>query len=111
MSRYIDAEQKITVMYYDEEHEEWFQKIETIDDFLQNADEEIPTADVRKNVHGEWVKSNESTLRPYMCSNCGCLYEVDTVIGKIVWNYCPNCGASMNCERIEKECTETQTKR
>lgn len=46
MPRYIDAEQKITVTYYDEEHEEWFQKSETIDDYLLNADEEIPTADV-----------------------------------------------------------------
>lgn len=57
---------------------------------------EFPTADVRKNVHGEWLKSNESALRPYMCSNCGCLYDVDTVMGKIVWNYCPNCGAVMD---------------
>ena len=47
MPRYIDAEQKITVTYYDEEYEEWSQKTKTIDDFIsENADEEIPTADV-----------------------------------------------------------------
>lgn len=61
---------------------------------------DAPSADVRENVHGEWLMSDESKLRPYMCSNCGCLHDVDTVMGKIVWQFCPNCGAQMD-ERSE----------
>lgn len=44
---------------------------------------------------GRWLESRESSLRPFMCSNCGCIYDVDTSMGKPIWNYCPNCGARM----------------
>ena len=43
---------------------------------------------------GEWINSKER-MRPEMCSVCGCVYEADRFIDKIVWNYCPNCGAKM----------------
>lgn len=62
----------------------------------KEAIETVPSApQCRENIHGEWLMSDESKLRPYMCSNCGCLYDVDTVMGKIVWQFCPNCGAQM----------------
>ena len=90
MPRYIDTDVLFELGHYDDFNEyviDW----KTID----NA----PIADVRENVHGRWIKrSNGSALRPYMCSNCGCSHDVDTVMGKIVWNYCPNCGAKMECE-------------
>lgn len=41
----------------------------------------IPSADVRENVHGEWLEEN-------ICSVCGDYNEFRT-------NYCPNCGADM----------------
>ena len=46
---------------------------------------DAPTADVRENVHGEWVET-ESVY--YICSLCGddSYYES---------NFCPNCGADM----------------
>ena len=47
---------------------------------------------------GKWIKSNESALRPYMCSECGALFDVDTVLGKLSWQYCPACGAEMKGE-------------
>lgn len=47
---------------------------------------------------GKWLESTESRIRPYMCSNCGALHDVDTVMGGLVWNYCPNCGAYMRGE-------------
>lgn len=68
---------------------------------MLNTFAEASGADVVERKTGKWLKSNESTLRPYMCSNCGCLHDVDTVMGKIVWNYCPNCGARM--ERRDDE--------
>ena len=40
-----------------------------------------PTADVRANVHGEWLTDN-------ICSVCGDYNEFQT-------NFCPNCGARM----------------
>lgn len=45
---------------------------------------------------GKWTISTESRFRPFMCSACGCIYDVDTnIIGEPIWNYCPNCGARM----------------
>ena len=43
---------------------------------------------------GKWINSKER-MRPDMCSVCGCAYEADRFMYKIVWNYCPNCGAKM----------------
>ena len=43
---------------------------------------------------GEWINSKER-MRPDMCSVCGCVYEADRFMDKIVWNYCPRCGAKM----------------
>lgn len=54
-----------------------------------------PNADAVERKVGKWLESNESISRPYMCSNCGCLYDVDTIMGKLCWKYCPNCGAEM----------------
>lgn len=62
------------------------------------AIDEIPSA-VKS---GKWIKSAESKIRPYMCSNCGSLYDVDTVMGELAWKYCPNCGARM--ERNDETC-------
>ena len=49
--------------------------------------EDMQTADVRENVHGEWIADFFS----WICSNCGCTVEDK----KPTWNYCPNCGADM----------------
>ena len=42
----------------------------------------IPNADVRENIHGEWLTDN-------ICSVCGDYNEFQT-------NFCPNCGAKMD---------------
>jgi len=52
---------------------------------------------------GKWINSKER-MRPDMCSVCGCAYEADRFMNKIVWNYCPNCGAKMeetNADRFD----------
>lgn len=46
---------------------------------------------------GRWINSKER-MRPDMCSVCGCIYEADRFMYKIVWNYCPNCGAKMEVQ-------------
>lgn len=46
---------------------------------------------------GKWINSKER-MRPDMCSVCGCAYEADRFMDKIVWNYCPNCGAKMEVQ-------------
>lgn len=59
--------------------------------------DEIPTADVRENVKGEWIKGGE---QPYfrkhfdivVCSKCN-------KRGEHRWNFCPNCGADMRGEQ------------
>ena len=56
---------------------------------LQNALEEIPTADVVEVVHGEWKPNNLNGFKIYDCSNCGIHMEAR-------WNYCPHCGAKMD---------------
>lgn len=61
--------------------------------------ERIPTADVRENVHGEWIK-NEDRLG-WHCSVCKVddlyAYSWNNETGKYDFqdNYCPNCGAKM----------------
>ena len=49
--------------------------------------EDAPTADVAEVKHGRWHKNGN-------CSNCGKYYG-GLFIMKPSWNYCPNCGASM----------------
>lgn len=49
---------------------------------------ELPTADVRENVHGEWIKIHWKAFR---CSECKKVSEYYT-------NFCPNCGADMRKE-------------
>lgn len=59
--------------------------------------EEVPTANVRENVHAHWEEADKYGNR--RCSNCETVEHVPTLMGKpIVWNFCPNCGAKM-CER------------
>ena len=55
---------------------------------------QIPTADVVKVVHGEWVhKTTYGQLEECNCSLCGQL--MTTIEGKRM-NYCCNCGAKMD---------------
>lgn len=49
--------------------------------------EDIPTADVRPERHGEW-KINSDGYYPY-CSKCG-----NEPQNRVMTDYCPNCGAN-----------------
>ena len=53
--------------------------------------EDSPAADVRPVVRGKWITVKHPL---YECSICGAVYQ-DVGYG---FNYCPNCGARMECE-------------
>lgn len=95
MSRYIDAE-KI----------EWHEQLEPLGNgkyeycrvaYMDDIDD-IPSADVRENVHGEWIDDydpvNFGEFR-YKCSKCGAR--------TVEWadNFCYQCGADMRGEQDE----------
>lgn len=89
MSRYIDAEITKEILSLHEDRRGYL-----IGDFEQIIDEEVPTANVRENVHASWVKVGQSFLNPnrfrcYACSKCG--FSIDY----IKFRFCPNCGADM----------------
>lgn len=69
--------------------------IDSIVDIIKNE----PTADVRENVHGEWLpvldrygkQDGDELYAPLSkCSKCG----VSVIAGEYA-NFCPNCGADM----------------
>lgn len=54
--------------------------------------DDIPTVDAVQVVHGRW-KASSVLLE---CQNCGEIYSRLGGNGGKAWNYCPNCGASMD---------------
>lgn len=54
--------------------------------------DEIPTADVRENVHGRWIKDGIPGL---LCSNCG----KHIIVERQYISFCPNCGAVMTIDK------------
>lgn len=55
----------------------------------------MPTADVRKNVKGKWVKLYAGN---YKCSVCGDWWGNDNNEMVEDFKFCPNCGADMRGE-------------
>ena len=53
--------------------------------------EDLPIADVRENVHGEWIEETDRHLH-WHCSHCG--YVIGVL--KMDSDYCPHCGSQMN---------------
>ena len=64
----------------------------------------IPTADVIKAKHGEWLtrKDYEDNYQTYACSICdnSCVtsHNEDDTVTLYRAKYCPNCGAKMDKE-------------
>lgn len=77
-------------------------KLKITDDFytvytedMKDMITDIPAADVRENVRGEWLPDCEYDGEDEWCFNqCSlCNYQSDEQ-----YNYCPNCGADMRGE-------------
>lgn len=88
MSRYIDADklQKDGWKLRREKHGLLTSTYETME--LDCA----PTADVRKNVRGEWLHISDGYCDVLKCSQCGKTTDSQS-------NFCPNCGADMRGDK------------
>lgn len=86
MSRYIDAEKFIATINSSDELDAY--SAITVCELIKN---ESP-ADVRENVHGEWIYKNDNILMPTGYWECSVCKE-----GRLMYeeNFCPNCGADM----------------
>lgn len=78
MSRYIDAES-------------FFEEFEELDKEPYNN---YPTADVRENVKGHWIRFKNIAE----CSNCKAVWYDNLDLITKSWSFCPNCGADMRGE-------------
>ena len=57
--------------------------------------EELPTADVRENVRGEWILKEDRRIvdgYDWKCNQCGSWQRYTS-------NFCPNCGADMRGDK------------
>ncbi len=107
MPRYIDAD------WITQKLEGWQDKLaETygwndeyilcLGEVLMKIDD-TPTADVRENIHAHWeeVPHSRQTKR---CSNCHNYLNMSGVnAGRGDADFCPNCGARMNGERMVED--------
>lgn len=59
---------------------------------LDEIIDDIPTADVRENVRGEWLSGD---CMGASCSKCGEYFSFRTFSEVHNFNFCPNCGAEM----------------
>ena len=85
VDKYISQE-KLLELYVDGKYDtaEYHVSVPVI---IQNI-KDMPAADVRPVVHGEWIKNGYSVR----CSEC--LYDMPLSVR----NFCPNCGADMRSE-------------
>lgn len=54
---------------------------------------DIPAANVREDVHAEWLDTGDHTQVRY-CSRCGVAFDLYAYC-KADYNFCPSCGAKM----------------
>lgn len=112
MARYIDADKKIHIQIFDEEHEEYIMYEHTIADCLDSyTDEGCPeAADVQEVRHAHWVKSETDRQYCSICHEVRPYYFKETLvngeqkeISLINWEcpYCPHCGAKMGKKEEE----------
>ena len=99
MADYIDREELI-VKFQQLADIEWNKETGTswANAFFEAVDiiDDMPSADVRENVHGEWVKAPAEdwcTFDTCKCSECGVVEYFNK--GWKWFNFCPNCGARM----------------
>ena len=64
-----------------------------------------PTVDAVPVVHGRWGTcwlSEDKKEIMVECSECGAVFKLKTFDYGLCYNYCPNCGAKMDMEVIDK---------
>lgn len=68
-------------------------------DIIAHTVAELPSADVRENIHGEWVIDGHH-IRCNRCNEYVC--NTDREGNKIPDNFCPNCGADMRTKEVKE---------
>lgn len=63
---------------------------------IRKSFDKIPSADVRENIHGEWIR--EDIHSSWKCSRCNTYAIEDFEHCEIRSPFCPNCGAYMKGE-------------
>ena len=92
MNRYIDADEieKYPIRFnnYDKKNGslDFVSGVESVIEFVKN----IPTADIRENIRGEWI-FKETMIRSPLAENYYC--SICKISTTRCWNFCPNCGA------------------
>ena len=61
---------------------------------LQSIIDKVPTADVVEVKHGKWIRYGINS-KSCTCSNCNITQTVNIYNDKVMFNYCPYCGAKM----------------
>ena len=70
-------------------------------EFIENALDFIPAADVAPVVHGRWVERQAPHAMGGVSTKCSACGKSVQYLGNPL-NYCPNCGAKMNREMEDK---------
>lgn len=93
MAEYIERTAALALVRPDApEDEKAAVTIATAKKLVRSIVRRTPAADVAPVVHGRW-KASSVLLE---CQNCGEIYSRLGGNGGKAWNYCPNCGASMD---------------
>lgn len=85
---YVDLDEKVFVTLYDDEHDDWTQRIETIADVLDSVCDGY-TVLPSTEPHGKWLEHEDYRGIAYLCSECGYFTTNRS-------DYCPNCGAKID---------------
>lgn len=113
--RCVNLEEKVTVEFYDQEHEEWGLKEATIEDVLDSVcSTQYTEIEAEPVKHGMWLPltmseatgydptlSGDDPVMTHYCSYCSTECYADENGEDILSVYCPRCGAKMD-ERSEE---------
>ena len=88
MSRYIDADAVLR---------EACKRFDYVYDFEEVLDA-IPTADVRENIKGRWILTEDDNYEYCTCSECGYQNGENWTIGSDI-PFCEMCGADMRGDK------------
>lgn len=93
MSKYIDATKLMRDGWHLQKQQHEDSGVHILTWFLQD----VPAADVRENVRGEWIliSKESSNIKKYLCSKCGRHVETSSELPAYLYFPFCHCGADM----------------